>query len=433
MPRLSTLTPNDLIRQEALGLLDRLSRVKPFAMLMPMTPAAAPGPVALQAIERYLRQGRRELRRRVQAFLKWLAGPTGRSASPERAHRKFVHLKLLFNRVLTQFDLFADVLTQRSEHDHGIRLGGLDAVAARTLALPGAPYEAPPVMCYLDRGQGAAIRRARTRLPGGGTNPVAIIRVPRERMVGSGIAASLLHEVGHQGAALLDLVNSMRQEIGQRARVEPIWSYWERWISEIIADLWALAQLGVGSTLGLMGVVTLPRAFVFRLTADGPHPPPWIRVLLSCEMGRQLFPDPQWDRLEASWRAYYPLQQAGKVERRTFAAIAQHMPAFVRVLLKHRPARLNKHRLVTLFPVKKRQPRQLRALWPRWNGNVEAMIDHDPALVFGVVGQAKADRRINAAQEGRLLNRLLNYWALRSTLHPRLTALPSSVPKAPAH
>jgi len=32
------------------------------------------------------------------------------------------------------------------------------------LALPGF-YEAPPVICYLDRGAGAAIRRARTRLP----------------------------------------------------------------------------------------------------------------------------------------------------------------------------------------------------------------------------------------------------------------------------
>jgi len=33
---------------------------------------------------------------------------------------------------------------------------------------------------------------------GGGENPVAIVRVPRERMVGNGIASSLVHEVGHQ-------------------------------------------------------------------------------------------------------------------------------------------------------------------------------------------------------------------------------------------
>src|SRR6266540_4353461 len=93
---------------------------------------------------------------------------------------------------------------------------GLDAVAADALS-PLAPYmDLPPVVCYLDRGVGAAIRRARTRLPGGDANPVAIIRVPRERMIGSGIASSLVHEVGHEAAAQLDLINPLRQELVQR-------------------------------------------------------------------------------------------------------------------------------------------------------------------------------------------------------------------------
>ena len=112
--------------------------------------------------------------------------------------------------MITQFDLFNDVISQRSENETGVWLSGLDVVSADALSLPGGYYEVPPVICYLDRGIGAAIRRARTRLPGGGANPVAIIRVPRERMIGNGIASSLIHEVGHQAAALLDLVNSLR-------------------------------------------------------------------------------------------------------------------------------------------------------------------------------------------------------------------------------
>src|SRR5262249_58546694 len=101
------------------------------------------------------------------------------------------------NAVLSQLDLFNHVITQRSENETGVFLSGLDVVSADALALPGY-YEPPPVICYLDRDVGAAIRRARTRMPGGGENPVAIIRVPRERMIGSGIASSLIHEVGHQ-------------------------------------------------------------------------------------------------------------------------------------------------------------------------------------------------------------------------------------------
>jgi hypothetical protein len=164
------------------------------------------------------------------------------------------------------------------------------------------------VICYLDRGVGAVIRGARTRLPGGGDNPVAIIRVPRERMIGSGIASSLIHEVGHQAAALLGLVASLKPvlQTTQRSTAEPLaWQLWERWISEIVSDFWSIAKVGVVSTLGLIGVVSLPRPFVFRLNFDDPHPIPWIPVKLSCAIGNALYRHPQWQKVADLWKAYY--------------------------------------------------------------------------------------------------------------------------------
>ena len=190
-----------MLDQEARALLARLARLKPFVLSEPMLSAASLLPAAQIAIERFLAGGRRELRERVENFLKWLKSE-GQRTSPAEAQRRFVFLRLRFNAVLSQLDLFNQVITQRSETETGVWMSGLDVVSADALALPGY-YEPPPVICYLDRGVGAAIRRARTRLPGGGDNPVAIIRVPRERMIGSGIASSLIHEVGHQGAALL--------------------------------------------------------------------------------------------------------------------------------------------------------------------------------------------------------------------------------------
>ena len=168
-------------------------------------------------------------------------------------------------------------------------------MAADALRIPGNYYDPPPVICYVDRGQGAAIRRARTRLPGGRDNPVAVIRIPRERMVGSGIGSSLIHEVGHQAAALLDLINSLRPILKQKqlsSRTPGAWVLWERWISEIVADFWSVAKLGISSTIGLMAVVSLPRAFVFRIALDDPHPFPWIRVKLSCAMGSRVISSP---------------------------------------------------------------------------------------------------------------------------------------------
>ncbi|MGH8614458.1 MAG: hypothetical protein ACREYF_21165 [Gammaproteobacteria bacterium] len=54
--------------------------------------------------------------------------------------------------MLSQFDLFADALTQRSEHETGVWLSGLDVVAADALSLPDY-YPSPPVVCYLDHGR----------------------------------------------------------------------------------------------------------------------------------------------------------------------------------------------------------------------------------------------------------------------------------------
>lgn len=409
-----------MLAQEARSLLTRLARVKPFALSEPMLPAAALLPAAQSAIERHLMLGRRELRAMLIDFLRWLRGPLGNRATAAEGQRRFTFMRMKFNATLTQFDLFNDVITQRSEHDSGVWLSGLDVVSADALNLPGGFYEAPPVICYLDRGPGAAIRRARTRLPGGGDNPVAIIRVPRERMVGSGIASSLIHEVGHQGAALLDLVNSLRpllqalQRNGGAAR--QAWQLWERWISEIVADFWSLARVGVVATMGLIGVVSLPRAFVFRLAADDPHPVPWIRVKLSCAMGQQVYPHPQWQRIARLWEAFYPLDGIAPEQQALLAQLQASMPGLVGLLVNHRPPALRGHALVEVMQVRARQPARLEYLFRAWNRLPAQMYRAAPSLVFAVLGQARANGQLSPEDESTLLARLLTHWALRSTL-----------------
>jgi hypothetical protein len=405
-----------MLAQEARALLTRLARVKPFALLEPMLPAASLQPGAQAATERYLVAGRRELRAMVLGFLAWLHTARSQQATAADAQRRFTILRLKFNAVLTQFDMFNDVISQRSEHDTGVWLCGLDVVAADALALPGY-YEVPPLVCYLDRGVGAAIRRARTRLPGGGDNPVAVIRVPRERMVGSGIASSLIHEVGHQASALLDLAASLRPLLqGMQRNGGIAWQLFERWIGEILSDFWSCARLGISATLGLMGVVSLPRAFMFRLNLDDPHPVPWIRVRLSCAMGRAMYPHPQWDRLAALWNAYYPLEGLDAQRQRLFAQLLAAMPGFVGLLVDHRPRALRGRSLKEALGVAERQPAQLAALFQTWRGAPAAMYRAGPTLVFAVLGQARANGQLSPEEESHLFAKLLTHWALRSAL-----------------
>jgi hypothetical protein len=406
-----------MLDQEARALLVRLARVKPFVLSEPMLSAASLLPAAQIAIERFLAGGRRELRDRVQDFLGWLKGE-GQRASAAEAQRRFVFLRMRFNAVLSQLDLFNQVITQRSESETGVWMSGLDVVSADALALPGY-YEPPPVICYLDRGVGAAIRRARTRLPGGGDNPVAIIRVPRERMIGSGIASSLIHEVGHQGAALLGLVSSLRPvlQIMQRERDEPlVWQLWERWISEIVSDFWSIARVGVASTLGLIGVVSLPRPFVFRINVDDPHPTPWIRVKLSCAIGDALYPHPQWRKVAELWGSYYPLTELDDERRRLITLLEGSIPEFVSVLVNHRPESLRGRSLGGAMGTEERSPARLTTFFGTWNKAPAQMYRAPPSLTFAVLGQAKADGRLSPEDESDLLAKLLTYWAMRSTL-----------------
>lgn len=409
-----------LVENEARALLVRLGRVRPFALQQTMVPAAALPPKLLSAIDRYLIGGRRKVHQMVIRFIRWMRSPAGQSASPEAAQRRFSMLRMRFNVTLSQLDIFAAVLTQRSEQETGIWLAGLDIMAADALALSGNYYSPPGLICYLDRSHGAAIRRARTRLPGGGDNPVAIIRMPRERMIGSGIASSLVHEVGHQAAALLDLVESIRpllRGLQRNAGAErKAWAYWDRCISEILADFWSVARVGITSTLGLMGVVALPRYFVFRLNLDDPHPVPWMRVRLSCAMGRELFPHAQWDTLERIWLSYYPPADLDSGKRETIALLEKTMPGLATLIAHHRPKSLNGASLKEALETDQRQPAHLSALFRSWDSAPARMYEASPTMVFAVIGQARAEKLISPEAEGQIFSRMLKYWALRDTL-----------------
>jgi hypothetical protein len=410
-----------MLEQEARALMSRLSRVQPFALQMPMVTAAAIPPAAQLAIERHMLGARRSLKAMVLKYLSWLRGE-GRAASPEKAQRRFTFLRMRFNSVLTQFDIFADVISQRSQHLTGVWVSGLDAAAADALRLPDRYFEAPPVVCYLDRGHGAAIRRARTRLPGGDQNPVAIIRVPRERMVGSGIGSSLFHEVGHQGAALLDLVNSLRPVLQHRQRAGGgglAWQLWERWISEIVADFWSVSRLGISSTLGLIGVVSLPRVFVFRAEPEDPHPMPWMRVKLSCAMGEALYPHPQWTALARVWESFYPTHELDETTKSMLAELGATTPEFVTMLVNHRPKALRGRSLREVFEFEEIRPASLARQYESWQpltADRSRMLETSPAVAFAVLGQARAEGKLSPEEESRTLEHLLFYWAVRSTL-----------------
>src|SRR5262249_2342525 len=137
------------------------------------------------------------------------------------------------------------------------------------------------------------------------------------------------------------LVESLRPELrAMRDRSSSdaeAWEYWERWISEIVADFWSVARVGIASTMGLMGVVSLPRVFVFRINMDDPHPAPWIRVKLSAAIGQALHPQPAWEEFSRLWEQYYPPEGLTDYQAHVFAMLERTVPELVKLLVNHRP------------------------------------------------------------------------------------------------
>lgn len=408
----------EYLKSEAISLLNRLGQHQPFSLSTPMVAAASPSDAALRAITDHLIKTKRELRQRVQAFLEKLSGKNDEQfQNASQAQAEYAVLKLRFNNILDQLDIFSDVLSQRSEHQTGVWIAGLDVVAQEALLPKPGLYETLPLMCFLERGHGAAIRRAKTKLPGGDLNPVAIIQVPRERMLGSGIASSLIHEVGHQGAALLNLVSSLRQELEKQVETAPpeqkqAWSLYEKWISEIVADFWSVGHIGISATQGLMGVVSLPEYFVFRIKLDDPHPFPWIRVKISLACGAALFPDTQWGRFEMLWQKLYPTDKLDEEKKNVVGQLEMILPDFVKLMTQHRSDSLKEQTLQELFPIRQRQPEKLRQLYDQLIRQPESAVKASPTLVFAVIGQARADNRISTTTESRLLGKFLNHWAI---------------------
>lgn len=408
-----------LLVAEGHALLSRLEQVQPFEWSMTMVPAAAPAAGALRQIHHLIRTGRAQLKQRVNTFIQVLQGNPAKPL--EKCQAAYSILRLQFNSLLDQLDIFADVVNQRSEHDTGIWIAGLDAFARDALRLKDKFYDIPELICYLDRGHGAAIRRVRTRLPGGVKNPVAIIRIPRERMVGSGIGSSLVHEVGHQGAALLGLTGSIGLSLRQKANTDPhrhhAWQLYAQWISEILSDMWSVAMLGISATSGLMNVVSLPAYFVFRMPNGDPHPFPWIRVKISLAFGRALYPDPQWDLLEKTWEQMYPTHGLAPAQQQLLGELEDTLADFIQLVLRHRPTALRGKTLREVFPLADRCPARLRALYREWGHTPSRIFRTSPCLVFASIGQARADNAIAPKTESRLLGKVLRQWALMKIIN----------------
>src|SRR5262249_40914674 len=133
-------------------------------------------------------------------------------------------------------------------------------------------------------------------------------------------------------------------------------------------------------------------------------------------------------RLCAHWQAFYPPSGLDARTQALFAALQSSMPAFVTLLVNHRPRALRGRSLMDVMDTQAREPARLSALYETWSSQPPLMYRAAPALVFATIGQARADGRLGPEDESALLSKVLTYWALRATLN--ISEICASTPAA---
>lgn len=292
----------------------------------------------------------RRLKRGATAYLSQAKNPMAARALSSLLGE----IELEMTKAFTFFDTFMDILTQRHTPALGRQLAGCDVLALDGIRKPHPALsivEAPIVGC--DRGFGAKTFREYVRFPGGGYNPMPLVQIPYSRLKEKYNLTSILHEVGHEAMvrcglrrALPSALRSGLVKAGASAEISDLFALWS---SEIGPDFWAFCGSGPAQAGAIKEILALPAAHAFRISWTVPHPPPYLRALISFDWCRRVWGSGIWDRWEKEWCDLYPIDAAPKGTRDLIRKITSFIPAVSGILLRTRFRSLSGKRIPDLF------------------------------------------------------------------------------------
>jgi hypothetical protein len=178
---------------------------------------------------------------------------------------------------------------------------------------------APPPFCYMKTGFApATIRRGiRMKRLGKQLNPFPLVQLPYHRLVNPWTLGAVMHEVSHNLQSDLGLNKDVPRQVGLRLLEADLGrfvsSVWVRWNREMFADMSALLLGGPEVVGSLMDVIGRAPSAVFAFRARGPHPTPYLRLLISTEMLRRMGFEMEAEQYARAWTRIYPNARAGTI------------------------------------------------------------------------------------------------------------------------
>jgi hypothetical protein len=320
-------------------------------------------------------------------------------------------LEVDLSNAYTFYDTFMDILTQRLSDDVGPLLLGCDAIAADAMNREFIGQTTVPPLVYCDRGFGAATVREGVFLQKNVPNPVPIISIPYARISEKYNLISIQHEVGHQALVKLNLVEQLRSLLREALRragaPELIQELFARWSSEIGPDFWAFCLSGMAQTSSIRDVLILPQSLMFNISGLHPHPPAYLRFLLSVEWCRQVWGTGDWDGWATEWQALYSPDQLDEPTRATILAAQRYLPVVAQALLKTRFRKLRGLPLASLFDIESLRPDKLHRLVQGLQQGLGVKSRQPPGVQLAVFRLARENRVLPTTQIDALMHEWL--------------------------
>jgi len=180
---------------------------------------------------------------------------------------------------------------------------------------------APPPFSYMRTGFSPATFRRDIPLERLGSlhNPFPLIQLPYHRLMNPWTLGAVLHEVSHnlQNDLGLDKVvpAAMEQRLTRAGLPQMVAVTWRRWNRELFADVCGLLFGGPAIVASLMDVVGRARRNTLTFSPGAPHPTPFLRTLISCELLRRMGFAEEAAEYRRAWLRLYPDPRSGHIPR----------------------------------------------------------------------------------------------------------------------
>ena len=330
------------LRAQSINVTRHAAALRPFKMDEFGTGAEAPTAGHLEAVNQLIKGLRRGLLK-MSGNVSQSAAAAIQETSSRRLQdlmRKKEHAHKWVRGIEKIWDFYFELFGQRQTRYGKWLLScdriGLDCYRASYLGLAVArPIPAPPPFSYMATGFAPATFRRGVPLKrlGRQLNPFPLIQLPYHRLINPWTLGAVLHEVSHNLQNDLGLSKDVPKKVGlsllRAGASRQVARTWVRWNREMFADMSGMMLGGPCIAGSLMDILARGPETVVYYGPRGPHPTPYLRMLINTELLRRMGFETESKRYSRAWKKIYPNPSSGSIPPAVLKSFAEACPVAV--------------------------------------------------------------------------------------------------------